>query len=245
MSKSLVSNNQIDTEEYNKLSKCKEIFIKRMIENLTSHQASEIVIDKNTSANIVCSIFEMINSRGQSLTVIDLLNAKCYAYGFMLKSELDEALSQNEIIREFDDGKDSIGLAIVRTIGLLCKKSCKKSDLLNLKADEIKGKWNITVEYIADALKYIRENYGVIEISYFPYKDMTSVIASIKNSNKYKANPNNKYKLDKWYWNAAFSGYYDNATESKNSKALKEFLGTEAEKGWLDDDKRVPEIVKN
>lgn len=245
MSKSLVSNNQIDTEEYNKLSKCKEIFIKRMIENLTSYKASEIVIDKNTSPNIVCSIFETINSTGQSLTVIDLLNAKCYAYGFMLRSELDEALSQNEFMREFDDGKDSIGLAIVRTIGLLCKKSCKKSDLLNLKADEIKGKWNIAVEYIADALKYIRENYGVIGISYFPYKDMTSVIAIIKNSDKYKANPNNKYKLDKWYWNAVFSGYYDNATESKNSKALKEFFGTDVEKGWFDDDKRVPEIVRN
>lgn len=188
MSKSLVSNNQIDTEEYNKLSKCKEIFIKRMIENLTSYQASEIVIDKNTSPNIVCSIFETINSTGQSLTVIDLLN---------------------------------------------------------LKADEIKGKWNIAVEYIADALKYIRENYGVIGISYFPYKDMTSVIAIIKNSDKYKANPNNKYKLDKWYWNAVFSGYYDNATESKNSKVLKEFLGTDVEKGWFDDDKRVPEIVRN
>lgn len=97
----------------------------------------------------------------------------------------------------------------------------------------------------ADALKYIRENYGVIGISYFPYKDMTSVIAIIKNSDKYKANPNNKYKLDKWYWNAAFSGYYDNSTESKNSKALKEFLGTDVENGWFDDDKRVPEIVKN
>lgn len=245
MSNSININKQIDSEKFSTLSKCKEIFIKKMIENLTSYQASEIVIDKNTSPNIVCTIFETINSTGQALTVIDLLNAKCFASGFLLRNELDEALSQNEVMKDFDDGKDSIGLAIVRTIGLICKKSCKKSDLLNLKADEIKRKWGVSVKYVITALEYIKNTYGVVGINYFPYKDMISVISIIKNSDKFNLNPNNKHKLDQWYWNVVFSGYYDNATESKNGRALREFLGTDTQKGWFDDDAIIPEVVKN
>ncbi|MDF2612432.1 MAG: hypothetical protein K0S71_218 [Clostridia bacterium] len=245
MSNALNANKQIDPEKFSLLSRCKEIFIKRLVESLTSYQASEIVIDKNTSPNIICTIFETINSTGQPLTVLDLLNAKCFAHKFFLRNELEDAYAKYEIFSNYNDKNDSIGLAIVRTIGLLCKKSCKKSDLLNLTAIEIKDNWDKAVEYTKYALEYIKVNYGVLGIQYFPYKDMLPVIAIIVNSDKFKDSPNNKRKLDKWYWSVVFSGYYDNATETKNGRTLKEFLGTEKDKGWFDDDALVPEVVAN
>lgn len=111
----------------------------------------------------------------------------------MLRSELDEALSQNEIMREFDDGKDSIGLAIVRAIGILCKKYCKKSDLLNLKADEIKGKCltdvnivgknkfskeDLNTHYIDDII--IKEEFSVQLYNKFKENRKTRIIKTIK-----------------------------------------------------------------
>lgn len=245
MSNSLNANKQIDANEFSRQSRCKEIFIKRLIESLTSYQASEIVIDKNTSPNIICTIFETINSTGQPLTILDLLNAKCFAHDFSLRNEIEEAYAKYEIFNDYNDKNDSIGMAIVRIIGLICKRSCKKSDLLSLTAVQIKDNWNSAVDYTKNALEYIKINYGVIGIKYFPYKDMIPALAVIVNSSKFNQNPNNKRKLDKWYWSVVFSGYFDNATETKSGRVVKEFLGTEKDKGWFDDDALIPEVVIN
>lgn len=245
MSNSLNSNKQIDNNKFSFLSKCKEIFIKKLIENLTSYQASEIVIDKNTSPNVICTIFETINSTGQPLTVLDLLNAKCYPEDFYLREQLEELYTKNDLFADFNDKNDSIGLALVRTIGLICKRSCKKSDILSLTAFDIKNQWNNASSYLDSALKYIKNNYGVLGIQYFPYKDMLPAIAIILASDKFTNNPANRRKLDRWYWSVVFSGYFDNATETKNGRSVKEFLGTEKDKGWLDDDRLVPDIINN
>lgn len=237
---------QLDMEKFSRLSRNKSIFIRQLIEKITGYQASEIVIDKDTSPNIVCTIFETINSTGQKLTILDLLNAKCFAEGFMLRTELDIVLDNNDNLLSFEDEKESvIGLAIIRTIGLLCRKSCKKSDLLALKASEIKKYWKEAVGKIVNAIQYVEENYGVRGIKYFPYKDILPVIAVITNHIKFDKDNKNKLKFNCWYWNVVFSGYFDNATESKNTKALKELLGTEKEKGWFDDDSQLPEVVSN
>ena len=237
---------QLDMEKFGKLSKNKSIFIRQLIEKITGYQASEIVIDKDTSPNIVCTIFETINSTGQKLTILDLLNAKCFAEGFMLRTELENILDLNEELMSFEEEKESvIGLSVIRTIGLLCKKSCKKSDLLALKASEIKKFWTQAVEKVVNAVHYVKENYGVLGIKYFPYKDILPVIAVVTNDDKFLHDEKNMKKFNCWYWNVVFSGYFDNATESKNTKAIKELLGSEKEKGWFDEDNRIPEVISN
>lgn len=246
-SNSLNSNCQLDSDKFNQLIKCKSFFIRKLVESITSYQASEIIIDKNTSPNIVCTIFETINSTGQKLTILDLLNAKCFPMGFYLRTELDTAFDNNDIFNEFDEDKDSlIGISVIKTIGLLCKGSCRKSDLLNLKTKEIRDSWNNAINFISNALYYMRSNYGVIGLNYFPYKDILPVIAIIINNSKF----NNDIiscskKLDRWYWNCAFSEYFSNATETKSSKSIKELIGTEKEKGWFDDDNLVPEVIRD
>ena len=51
--------------------------------------------------------------------------------------------------------------------------------------------------------------------------------------------------MSKWYWTAVFSGFFDNATESKTNRTLREFFGTDKEKGWFDDDNLIPELITN
>lgn len=246
-SNALGVNYQLDIDKHAKLSKCKSFFIRKLIESVTSYQASEIIIDKNTSTNIVCTIFETINSTGQKLTIFDLLNAKCFPSGFKLRSELENAFENNEIFCDYDTDKNSlIGISLIKTIGLLSKKSCKKSDLLALKPYDIQHYWNVAVNYTSLALTYIKNNYGILGLKYFPYKDILPVISTVVNDVKFLDNNDNcKTKLNKWYWHCVFTGYFDNATESKSNKAIKDLLGTEKDKGWFDDDILVPEVVKN
>ncbi|GAB6181776.1 DUF262 domain-containing protein [Desulfotomaculum defluvii] len=245
MSNALNENRQLDMDKHAMLIKCKSYFIRQLVESITSYQASEIIIDKNTSPNIVCTIFETINSTGQKLTIFDLLNAKCFPSGFILRNELDVAFENNDIFNDFDKDKDSlIGLSIIKIIGLLCKKSCHKSELLSLKPNEIKSYWNKAVTYSAKALDYIKNNFGVLGLDFFPYKDMLPVIAIIINNKKFIDNENNcKAKLNKWYWHCVFTEYFSNATDSKSSRAIKDILGTDKEKGWFDDDNLIPELI--
>lgn len=246
-SNSLDNNYQLNLEKTTMLSKCKSFFIREIIKSITSYQASEIIIDKNTSPNIVCTIFETINSTGQKLTIFDLLNAKCFPSGFILRQELEKAFENYDIFNDYDyDNKDSlIGISLIKTIGLLCKKSCKKSDLLNLSSDEIREYWDKSIEYISIALEYMRLNFGVLGIGYFPYKDILPVIAVIINNDLFINNNNEcQKKLDKWYWYTIFTGYFDNATDSKTIKTIKEFLGSDKDKGWFDDDNLIPEVIR-
>lgn len=116
-------------------------------------------------------------------------------------------------------------------LGLLCKKSCKKSDLLGLSAEEIIDYWNVALKAVQTALEYLKVNYGILGMRYFPYKDILPVIAVSINSEKFNEEiSENKKKLDIWYWYAVFSGYFDNATETKSTKVIKELLGNEKEK---------------
>ena len=241
----------IDKNSLDRLNNCKSIFTTKIIQSVTSYQASEIIIDKDTPVNVVCTIFETINSTGQKLTIIDLLNAKCYSGDFKLRNEFKSAFESDDIFVGFFDDEEKetseiLEISIIKTIGLLTKKSCKKSDLLDLKSDDIKRKWNDTIEYLKNALRYIKQEYGILGHKYFPYNDLLPVITMIINNDKFnKSLEDNKKKLNKWYWTAVFSGFYDNATESKTNKVIKEFLGTEKEKGWLDDDTLIPELLAN
>lgn len=233
-----------DQNKFARITRCNGIFVKKLVESVTSYRTSEIIIDNETSTNVVCTIFETINSTGQKLTILDLLNAKCYPINFMLRAEIDSVFESDDIFEEFDPDHDSlVGISLMKIIGLLVRKSCKKSELLVLTAYQIKDNWVKAVQYLKNALMYIREEFGVVGYGYLPYKDLVPVIAMVVNNDKFNDNDKNKKKLAKWYWHSVFTGYFDNATESKTAKSIKEILGTEREKGWFDEDSLIPQRI--
>lgn len=237
-----------DLELQKNRNKYQRILDKYLIQNLISYQLSEIVIDKHTRPSVICTIFETINSTGQSLTILDLLNAKCFGKGFYLREELKQLFEKEELFNAFagkkENKEDYIGLMIIRIISLMCTGSCKKSKLLNLKAEEIEKNWKNAVKAIRKALNYIKKHYGILGIKYFPYKDMLSAIALICSSDKF-VDKNCENKLDQWYWNAVFSEHFNSTPESKIDKVIREFLGSGDKVGWFEDDSLVPDVVKN
>ena len=217
----------------------------KLVENITGFQASFIIINKDTSPNVVCSMFETLNSSGEPLTIIDLLNAKCFSIGFYLREELDDAINRYSIFNAYRDKNDTLAQIIVKTIGLLSENlACSRTVLLRLRAKEIADNWEKACKCVAEALQYMKDNFGVVGINYIPYKDMVPAIAVILSSNKFSKDPKAKEKLDKWYWKAVFRNLFDNGSNSKSVTAIKEFLGTKDASGWFDDDERMPLVVK-
>lgn len=234
---------RIDSTKFLEYSKGIAMF-EKLVENITGFQASFIIINKDTSPNVVCSIFETLNSSGEPLTIIDLLNAKCFASGFYLRDALDNAYNKYAIFNCYKDKNDTLAQIIVKTIGLLSESAaCSRTVLLRLQAREIIDKWETACVYVDKTLQYMKENFGVIGINYIPYKDMVPAIAVILNNEKFEKDSKAKMKLEKWYWKSIFQGVFDNGSNSKNVAAIKEFLGTKESSGWFDDDARVPEVV--
>lgn len=240
---SIDSDGRIDSTKFTEYSKGISMF-EKLIENVTGFQSSFIIINKDTSPNVVCSIFETLNSSGEPLTIIDLLNAKCFAAGFYLRDELETAFSKYVIFNSYKDKNDTLAQIIVKTIGLLSDSvACSRTVLLRLQAREIIEKWEIACQYVDCALRYMKENFGVIGINFIPYKDMVPALAVILNSEKFKKDAKSKEKVENWYWKSIFQGLFDNGSNSKNVVAIKEFLGTKETSGWFDDDARIPESV--
>lgn len=243
MHSSIDNEGKIDQTKFDKYNRGVARFNK-LVENITRFQASFININKDTSPNVVCSIFETLNSSGEPLTVIDLLNAKCFSLGFFLKDEIDHAFDKYSIFNNYKDKNDTLAQIIIKVIGLLSDNvACSRTVLLRLKPTEIKDKWETSCEYVAKTLQYMKDNFGVNGINYLPYKDMVPAIAVIINNEKFTKDTKANNKLEQWYWKVVFSGLFDNGSNSKNTIAVKDFLGTKDASGWLDDDARIPEIV--
>jgi hypothetical protein len=183
------------------------------------------------------------------LSIIDLLNAKCFPSGFELSKEILKTFEENPIFIDFDteDKNEFIGLSIIKIIGLLSKKrSCKKSDLLSLDAQTIKQNWENAVNYLVNFLEFAKTHFGTIGIRFLPYKDMFVPLAVIIGDSKFdKDNDDHAKKVEKWYWTCVFTGYFDNATESKSAATVKEFLGDANNLGWLDNANQIPTLIEN
>lgn len=236
-----------DLSTFNKLNSVNSIFINRLINNIVGYQTSQIIIDGNTSANIVCTIFETINSTGVKLTVLDLLNAKCFPANFALSKKLETTFDELPLFKDFDnDDKDEIiGLALIKLVGLFEGNSCKKSYLLNLDPKKIKARWDISAKSINSALEFMKEHFGVLGYRYLPYRDMLPCIARIINDSKFdRKKPLHIKKIARWYWHCILTGHFDNATEAKNAAAVLEFLGDDKRKGWLDDNNEIPGVIR-
>ncbi len=70
-----------DEQEHDRLSELQARFITDFVENVTSYQIHYEEIKKDTSPDVICTVFETINTTGKKLTVFDLLVARCYTCG--------------------------------------------------------------------------------------------------------------------------------------------------------------------
>jgi hypothetical protein len=195
---------------------------------------------------VICTVFETINTTGKRLTVFDLLVARCFPHEIKLRDMLEDTLSSKTMIKKFDpDGEEICVTAIPRIISLIVKGSCKRSDMLELKPEFIRDNWEYAVDALEKALTLLADQFGCFGARFIPLIDMVPAMAVFVGSSKYKDNSSNGEKLIEWYWRSVFSQYFVSATETKIARSVKEWLGEENKPGWLDDDSKEPESVRD
>jgi hypothetical protein len=81
-----------EPEEYSRLSSIQSLFIGNLLEHITGYQVHYEKIRRDTKPDVICVVFETINTTGKRLTVFDLLVARCFRYGVKLRDQLEEAI---------------------------------------------------------------------------------------------------------------------------------------------------------
>lgn len=234
-----------DRDKYDNLSQLQSDFIRRFIEKITSYQVHYEEIKKGTSSDVICTVFETINTTGKRLTVYDLLVARCFPEGMNLRDMLEAALDR-VAIKLFDpEGEGIAPIALPRIIALMDRETARRADILELRPDKIKAHWDRAVNALDKALELMTLRYGCLGSRFVPLVDMIPPMAVIVASEKFKDRDQDFQMLDKWYWRSVFSQYYISAPETKIQRTVRQWLGREGEtEGWLDNPSNEPESVR-
>lgn len=239
-----------DKEHYTREEsrKIKEKFREHLEMLEKDYRIAIIELPENMELDHVCEIFERINSKGTTLTVFDLLNARLLKNGIELRKNLWGSIMNNEnsLISDFSKDNSKFPVLILQTISLLRKGYCKRKDLIELKPQNFVKDWNIAIDFINKALRVItnhREDvlsFGVIDKNYLPYQPMIPILAILlKEVENKKDIPSCSSKIAKWYWSSVFKRAYSGSTDTQIAKDLRQM------KMWFEDNSKVPDIVKD
>lgn len=229
-----------DKSEFDLLSQIQSDFIRRFIEKITSYQVHYEEIKKDTSSDVICTVFETINTTGKRLTVFDLLVARCFPNKMNLRDMLEASLDRTWI-RLFDPiGEGLAPTALPRIIALKEKGSARRADLLELEPSAIQKNWMYAVDALDRALELMATRYGCCGEKFIPLLDMVAPMAMIISDHRF-SHTNDYVRLDKWYWRCVFSQYYVSSTETKIQRTVRQWLGDD---GWLVRPESLPDSVK-
>jgi len=236
-----------DSTKFDTQTRISQMFTERLLVNIIRFQTSKIIIPAGASPNIICAVFEAINSTGIKLTVTDLLNARCYPIGFYLNEKIEETIDTNPILKNYEkDNNPFIGSVLLKIISLKENGACQKSNLMGLNPDTIASNWDVAVNCCIKAVDYFKKHFGVIGMRYFPYKELLAPYAVIINSNQFDENNTaHVRKINCLYWRIIFDNHFSNGTEGKSANIIKDMCGDGlARVGWLGNDNDVPDFIQ-
>lgn len=194
------------------------------IKNIEDYKFPVVTLSDQTPDDAVCTIFETLNRTGVKLSAFDLLTARVYPKKVRLREWWDAARKEYPIIADFNVDP----YYLLQAIALLNPKrarSCKRSDVLKLQADDLRRLWKTAVKGMAEALKMLREECGVFVPDWLPYNTMLVPMAAIATKLKKYRGPQqgaNRQKVLRWFWCSIFGQTYESAANSQSAKDLVE-----------------------
>lgn len=208
-------------------------FQKAILENFTRYKLPVINLDKDTSKEGVCTVFEKVNTGGVVLTVFELLTASLAADGFSLRDDWQarrtQLHSQYGVLRGVDSSNFLQAVALMSTQERrrqtpagqpLPAIGCRRADILNLTLAEYR-KWADKVESgFAAAAKFLHRQFVFSEHN-IPYNTQLVPLAALyAELGPELESANAKARLERWYWSGVFGEIYGSVVETQYSRDL-------------------------
>jgi len=194
------------------------------IKSVEEYEFPMVTLEESTSPAAVCTIFETLNRTGVKLSVFDLLAARFWPLNVRLRDLWDEARAKHAIIGEFEVDP-YYALQAIALFTARGAPSCKRKDVLNLAVEQIQSGWQLVIEGLAESLRILRDDCGVILPNWLPYATMLVPAAAALASTIGLAGPEvaaaqNKFK--RWFWCSVYSQAYEKAPNSQAARDVVE-----------------------
>lgn len=214
-----------DMKTYLELDKRWNRLVKPWLDRIRSYPFPVVELRPDMPLSAICHIFEKVNSTGVPLDVFDLCTAILWAQGFKLNQEWEKTRAQLQPLMRMQPLSGTYFLQGIALLDSLDRKatdpkvsvSCRKQDLMNLKAAVVKHWWSVLVEGYKEAAKFMT-NEGVLSERILPYSTLIMPLATIFALLKQQHGP--AYigalwpKVAQWYWCSVFSQRYGSQVET-------------------------------
>ncbi len=238
-----------------------KIFKQKVLKAFDHYNIPIIALNKQTSKEAVCLVFEKVNTGGVSLSVFELITASFAAEGYNLREDWygnpDAQITgrlerlKNDVLLKGLQPTDFIqAITLLHTYELNSQAktagkpggqipgiSCKRKTMLNLKLSDYK-KWALPLEQaFRRAASFLRKEcfYSSRDL---PYGTQLVPLAAIMVHLKDRwLEPMIYERLKTWFWCGVMGELYGSAIENRFANDIEDFLK------WLNDEKQIPRTV--
>ena len=179
--------------------------------------------DDHDAVARICAIFEKLNSTGMDLSVYDLLTARLYRSKIDLHALWDEAVTDNERLKKWSEGKadtNNFGVHILRTMALMRGLEPKAKVLINLAPSNFEDDWRRASAAMDRALELVThlgdDGFGVFDPKWLPGFGLLPVFAALRaHLEVQKLGDGARNDLRRWYWCSVFLERYSSSVDTR------------------------------
>lgn len=201
-----------------------------------------ILLDKDTSKEAVCQVFENVNTGGVSLTVFELVTAIFAMDDFPLRKDWEERKEKyfsGELLNVVTATDFLTALTLLSSFKAGGAVSCKKKDVLALQLQFYKKYADDLCKGFSAADKLLQEE-RIFSSHDLPYSTQLIPLAAIctvlMDGNKiYTTTIKNMVK--QWYWCGVFGELYGSANESRYANDMTQVIK------WITDGGDLPKSI--
>ncbi|GAB4204204.1 MAG: DUF262 domain-containing protein [Tibeticola sp.] len=241
-------------------------FQQAVLSKFSGYQLPIIQLDRATSKEAVCLVFEKVNTGGVPLNVFELITASYAADGYNLRDDWfgsklrgvesrKDRLSKEPVLQQVEATDFLQAIALLHTLELRRKDleagkkdkqvtpvSAKRATILELELGDYK-KW--AGAYTAGpaeqgfflAAKFLRKEH-IRDPRELPYRTQLAPLAAVLTLLQDRwLEPRINEKLSRWYWCGVLGELYGGAVETRIASDVDDILR------WVDDDAAVPRTV--
>ncbi len=198
---------------------------------LVQYRFPVTILPETTELEAVCTIFETLNRTGKPLTPFELISARAFTGGLSLYDYWAAARDRHPTLEDFEIEP----YYLLQVIALRLGRSCKRSSVLSLAAEDIAQHWDDAVADMAAAILLLRDECGVLITKWLPYRPMLIPLAAAWRQVAEAGGPDQgamRAKLKRWFWCACFTGEYESSSATlaeRDAPILKRWLAGDNE----------------
>lgn len=231
-------NKALPEEEREEFSSKMESVDADFISEIEKYMFPVVALDATTPIAALCTIFETLNRRGVKLTTFELLTARFWKDGLNLRTLWETALEDYPELIDYDVEP----YQVIQSISMITypSASCKREDVLNLKATDITKNWKSALESMVYGLKVLNEDCKILNSKWLPTSGMLGPLAAvlaIGESLPKALKGVRRSQVVRWLWCSIFSQRYEAAANTRGEKDVNEM------RTWFGDASKVPEAI--